>query len=231
MGIFWGSPIILWWSFSVTRNVFWSFETRPDKPLLNHFSTLHNHGKKEIQKVADIQFFVSFVVEFSFLKVRVASCTLKSKKKMLLIRSTNLIRKQKLVTFLSVLPNSGHCLVLYTSIIFYHEAQLTLSETSSVYLVYIHDAKCHNAIFPPHFEILQMPKFLSVVTKKFAGWNMNLEFASIFLTSREVSPPLIFFRLKKCLMASQSHIVQIRHNDEWKQSDYLPFFLFHHFLS
>ena len=148
---------------------------------------------------------------------------------MLLIRSTNLIRKQKLVTFLIIFAQFWA--LPSTSIIFYHEAQLTLSEMSSVYLVYIHDAKCHNAIFPPHFEILQMPKFLSVVTKKFAGWNMNLEFASIFLTSREVSPPLIFFRLKKCLMASQSHIEQIRHNNEWEQSVYPPFFLLQSFLS
>ena len=55
-------------------------------------------GKKKYKKWQIFNFYF-LVVEFSFLKVRVASCTLKSKKKMLLIRSTNLIRKQKLVTF------------------------------------------------------------------------------------------------------------------------------------
>ena len=56
-------------------------------------------GKKKYKKWQIFNCYF-LVVEFSFLKVRVASCTLKSKKKMLLIRSTNLIRKQKLVTFL-----------------------------------------------------------------------------------------------------------------------------------
>ena len=152
-------------------------------------------GKKQYKKwqIFNFCFLCSWIFIFKS-KSGCASCTLKSKKKMLLIRSTNLIRNQKLVTFLISFAQfcTIYCNLLPRGSTYPFRDVECLSRVCR-----IHDAKCHNAIFPPHFEILQMPKFFSVVTKKFAGWNMNLEFASIFLTSREVSPPLIFFRLKE----------------------------------